>query len=163
MTDTLRLPVIKLWKQVVVPVQGDISDELADRLREQVLETLRDSDAEGLIIDVTGVWMVDSHLCSVLTNMAGSARLMGSECVICGMSAEIALTLQAMDIDLSSVHTALNLEEAFAHFGIRPNLDKKARGRAFGNALAAEGKANGTRAGQSTATGVTHGRLNPRT
>lgn len=156
MTDTLRLPVIKLWKQVVVPVQGDISDELADRLREQVLETLRDSDAEGLIIDVTGVWMVDSHLCSVLTNMAGSARLMGSECVICGMSAEIALTLQAMDIDLSSVHTALNLEEAFAHFGIRPNLDKKTRGRAFGQALSAQGE-------QTANGGVSHGRLNPRT
>lgn len=160
MNDTARLPVIKLWKQVVVPLQGDISDVLADRLREQVLETLRDSDAEGLIIDVTGVWMVDSHLCSVLSNMAGSARLMGSECVICGMSAEIALTLQAMDIDLSAVHTTLNLEEAFAHFGIRPDL----AGRKKKGALAL--KADSDKAAKKTnafGVGVTHGRLNFRT
>jgi rsbT antagonist protein RsbS len=162
MTDALRLPVIKLWKQVVVPLQGDISDVVADRLREQVLETLRDSDAQGLIIDVTGVWMVDSHLCSVLSNMAGSARLMGSECVICGMSAEIALTLQAMDIDLSGIHTALGLEEAFAHFGIRPTLPTKKERAPNANGSAAPSTAPAERR-SLTPFGVTHGRLPRRT
>jgi rsbT antagonist protein RsbS len=130
MTDpisTTRLPVIKLWGQVLVPLQGDLNDAVAERLREQVLETIRTSDAEGLIIDVTGIWMVDSHLCAVLSNMAGSARIMGTECVICGMSAEIALTLQAMDIDMSWIRTALTLEEAFAALGIRPASKKKAK------------------------------------
>lgn len=156
---TIRLPIIKLWKQVLVPLQGDISDVLADRLREQVLETIRSSDAQGLIIDVTGVWMVDSHLCSVLSNMAGSARLMGTECVICGMSAEIALTLQAMDIDLSAIRTALSLEEAFGLFGIRPALkgEKRPNGEKRGSPT---GGAPEARPGS---TGISHGRFGLRT
>jgi rsbT antagonist protein RsbS len=114
-----RLPIISAWNQILVPLQGEISDPVAERIREQILETIRTTGAEGLIIDVTGVWMMDSHLCSVISNIAASARLMGTECVICGMSAQIALTLHAMGIDLRNVRTALTLEQAFASLGIR--------------------------------------------
>lgn len=113
-----RLPIIKAWNQIIVPLQGEISDALAERIRDQVLNTIKDAGAEGLIIDITGVWMMDSHLCSVISNIAASARIMGTDCIICGMSAQIALTLHAMDIDLGNVKAALTLEEAFASLGI---------------------------------------------
>lgn len=113
-----RLPIIKLWNQILVPLQGQITDAVAERLLEQVLEAILASDAEGLIIDLTGVWMVDSHLCSVLSKMAASARLMGARSIMCGMSAEIAITLQTMGIDMAGVQTSLTLEEAFASLGI---------------------------------------------
>jgi rsbT antagonist protein RsbS len=113
-----RLPIIKAWNQIVVPLQGEISDALAERIRDEVLRTIKDVGAEGLIIDITGVWMMDSHLCAVISNIAASARIMGATCIICGMSAQIALTLHAMGIDLGNVKTALTLEEAFASLGI---------------------------------------------
>jgi len=119
MSELDRLPVISVWNLILVPLQGEISDPIAERIREQVLETIRSTGAEGLIVDITGVWMMDSHLCSVISNIAASARLMGTRCVICGMSAQIALTLHAMGIDLGNVRTALTLEQAFASFGIR--------------------------------------------
>ncbi len=125
MTDPERLPVISLWSHVLVPLQGEISDALAERLVDQVLETIRDSAAEGLIIDLTGVWMVDSHLCAVLSRLAASARLMGAHSIMCGMNAQVALTLQTMGIELTSVRTALTLEEAFKSLGIG-RLEKKA-------------------------------------
>ncbi|SRR6266498_1796449 len=120
MQDLDRLPIIKLWNVILVPLQGDITDALADRLRQNVLATINESGAEGLVIDVTGVWMIDSHLCSVMTNLAAAARLMGTHSIICGMSAEIALTLQTMGVDLRGVKTALTVEEAFAILGIKP-------------------------------------------
>lgn len=113
-----RLPIIRAWTHILVPLQGEISDAVAERIRDVVLARIRDTGAEGLIIDITGVWMMDSHLCSVISNMAASARLMGASCIICGMSAQIALTLHAMGIDLGNVRTALSLEEAFASLGI---------------------------------------------
>jgi rsbT antagonist protein RsbS len=113
-----RLPVIKVWDQVLVPLQGEISDAVAERLFDQVLETIKESGAEGLILDLTGVWMVDSHLCAVLSRLAASARLMGAESIMCGMNAQIAITLQSMGIDMGSVRTALTLEEAFRSLGI---------------------------------------------
>lgn len=119
MSDSLdRLPVINLWNHLLVPLQGDISDGMAERLVDQVLDTIRDSGAEGLIIDLTGIWMVDSHLCAVLSRLAASARLMGAHSIICGMNAQVAITLQTMGIDMSVVGTSLTLEAAFKSLGI---------------------------------------------
>jgi rsbT antagonist protein RsbS len=126
--DLDRLPIIKLWNLILVPLQGDITDALADRLRQNVLEMINTSGAEGLVIDVTGVWMIDSHLCAVMSNLAASARLMGTRSIICGMSAEIALTLQTMGVDMGGVKTALTVEEAFDMLGVRPvKRDKTSR------------------------------------
>ena len=69
-------------------------------------------------MDVTGLWLMDSHLCAVLSQIASAARLMGSETVICGMAPEIALTLQAMGLELSNVGTELSLEQALARLGV---------------------------------------------
>jgi rsbT antagonist protein RsbS len=120
MNDELnRLPIIKLWNQILVPLQGEITDEMADRLRSNVLEKIHSTGADGLVIDVTGVWTIDSHLCSVISRLAASAQLMGTRSIICGMSADIAMTLQTMGIDLSGIRTALTVEEAFAILGVR--------------------------------------------
>lgn len=120
-----RLPVIKVWDQVLVPLQGEISDAVAERLFDQVLETIKESGAEGLIIDLTGIWMIDSHLCAVLSRLAAAARLMGAESIMCGMNAQIAITLQSMGIDMGQVRTALTLEEAFRSLGIGRVVPKK--------------------------------------
>jgi rsbT antagonist protein RsbS len=117
--DINRLPIIRLWNQILVPLQGEITDEMADRLRNNVLEKIHATGADGLVIDVTGVWTIDSHLCSVISRLAASAQLMGTRSVICGMSADIAMTLQTMGIDLSGIRTALTVEEAFALLGVR--------------------------------------------
>ena len=69
-------------------------------------------------MDVTGLWLMDSHLCSVLSGVAAAARLMGTETLICGMSPEIALTLQAMGLELPNVGTELSLEEALSRLGV---------------------------------------------
>ncbi|HVH47487.1 MAG TPA: STAS domain-containing protein [Labilithrix sp.] len=124
MSDTDRLPVINVWNHILVPLQGEISDAIAEKLVDQVLETIRDAGAEGLIIDLTGIWMVDSHLCSVLSRLAASARLMGAHSIMCGMNAQVAITLQTMGIDMEVVRTALTLEEAFKSLGIG-RLEKK--------------------------------------
>jgi rsbT antagonist protein RsbS len=116
--DLNRLPIIRLWDQILVPLQGEITDALAERLRHDLLETIHTSGADGLVIDVTGVWTIDSHLCSVISGLAAAAKLMGTRSIICGMSAEIAMTLQTMGIELSGVKTALTVEEAFASLGV---------------------------------------------
>jgi rsbT antagonist protein RsbS len=135
MSDELnRLPIIRLWDQILVPLQGEITDALAERLRQDLLETIHASGADGLVIDVTGVWTIDSHLCSVISNLAAAARLMGTRSIICGMSAEIAMTLQTMGIELPGVQTALTVEEAFASLGVH-QLDRSATRAPHGPAL----------------------------
>jgi rsbT antagonist protein RsbS len=71
------------------------------------------------VIDVTGVWMIDSHLCAVLSHLASCARLMGTRTIISGLSPEIALTLQTMGVELQSMQTALTVEQALEMLGLR--------------------------------------------
>ena len=113
-----RIPVIQLWQRIVVPLQGDVTDETAAVLVDDVLRTIRDSAAAGLVIDVTGMWTMDSPLCHVIANLAAAAKLMGTPTVICGMSAPIAMTLQTMGADFRLAQTALTLEDALERLGV---------------------------------------------
>jgi rsbT antagonist protein RsbS len=114
-----RIPIIPLWGQLIVPLQGDITDAQAAQLCSDVLRDIQRTSARGMVVDISGLWLVDSHLCAVLARLAASARLMGTRTVLCGMGADVALTLQSMGIQLEGVETALGLEAGLALLGIR--------------------------------------------
>jgi rsbT antagonist protein RsbS len=113
-----RLPIINLWDRILVPMQGDVTDDLAEQLNTEVLRIIHETGAKGLVIDLTGVWIMDSHLCAVLSNLASAARLMGTPTILSGLSPEIAMTLQAMGVALDAVQTALTLEQALTMLGL---------------------------------------------
>jgi len=120
---THSIPVIELWGQLVVPLQGEIRDSQIDDLQRRVLERIRDRGAEGLVIDASGVWLMDSHLCATVGKLASAARLMGVRAVLCGLGADVVMTLQSMGIELQGVDTALELESALEHLGVRVVLE----------------------------------------
>lgn len=132
MLDTLdddletRLPIIWLWDCMLVPLQGELSDGQAARLTHDVLDGIRQRGCEGLIIEVSGLWLVDSHLCASLADIARAARLMGTRTMLSGLRPEVALTLLAMDITFTGFETALNLEQALEALGIRRAEDDRA-------------------------------------
>jgi rsbT antagonist protein RsbS len=126
-------------------LQGEVTDRLAERLSQEVLDAVHEHGASGLVIDVTGVWMIDSHLTAVLSHLASCARLMGTRTIISGLSPEIALTLQTMGVEFQAMQTALTVEQALEMLGLRvtrPGTKKGAasagseQGRERGDALA---------------------------
>jgi rsbT antagonist protein RsbS len=118
-----RIPIIRLWRLLLVPVQGELTDSHAEQLRLDVLAEIHAAGSDGLVLDVTGLWLMDSHLCAVLTRLAQAAALMGTRTVVCGMSADVAITIQSMGLELRGVRTALTLEEALQTFGVQPPID----------------------------------------
>jgi rsbT antagonist protein RsbS len=118
MEANAQIPIIELWGQLLVPLQGDVTDRQADQLRERVLQRIVDRGSEGVVIDVSGVAVLDSHLCAVLGKLAAAARLMGAHSVLCGMGPEMVMTLMAMGIELHGTQTALGLEDALRTLGI---------------------------------------------
>jgi rsbT antagonist protein RsbS len=122
-----RIPVIKLWGILLVPLQGDISDQQMSALSNTVLDEIRKGDTLGVAIDLSGLWMVDSHLCAAFANLAAAAKYMGARTLLCGMSPDIAMTLQSMDIELQGVPTTLTLEHAMADLGLRPPKSRLSR------------------------------------
>ena len=113
------IPIIKFWDLLLVPLQGDLTDDMAARLVSEVLERIHRDGSRGLIIDITGLWLVDSHLCAVLSQLASAASLMGATTIISGMKPEIAMTLETMGIRMANVTTTLDLETALDVHGVR--------------------------------------------
>lgn len=113
-----RIPIIKLWNRIVAPLQGDVSDHQAAELMNDVLQEIQTNGASGLALDLTGVWLMDSHLCAVLSHIVAAASLMGAKTVISGMKPEIAMTLQTMGVEIAA-QTALTLEEALEILGVQ--------------------------------------------
>jgi rsbT antagonist protein RsbS len=113
-----RIPIIKLWHLLLIPLQGEMTDELANQLMNEVLDRIHQLGCSGLVIDITGLWMVDSHLCAVLSQLASAASLMGARTFISGMKPDIALTLETMGVQLQGVSTTLDLEDALELLGV---------------------------------------------
>lgn len=123
-TGYQRIPIIKLWTLLLVPLQGELTDNLANQLTTEVLARIHEQGCSGLIIDITGLWIVDSHLCAVLSELSSAASLMGARTLLSGMKPDIALTLETMGVELKGVRTTLNLEDALSALGVRgPTLD----------------------------------------
>jgi rsbT antagonist protein RsbS len=117
--STDKIPIIKLWSILLVPLQGGITDRASEVLKTEVLTRIHGEDVDGLIIDISALWLVDSHLCSILSHIASAAALMGTQTVISGMKPETAITLETMGIELKGVHSTLNLEGALHELGVR--------------------------------------------
>lgn len=112
-----RIPIIKLWHVLLIPLQGELTDELADQLTAEVLDRIHREGTSGIVVDITGLWMVDSHLCSVLSQLSAAAQLLGAKTIISGLKPDIALTLETMGIELHALTTALDLEAALLGLG----------------------------------------------
>lgn len=122
-----NIPIIKLWHLLLVPLQGEMTDDVASRLMSEVLERIYRDGSSGLVIDITGLWIIDSHLCSVLSQISDAASLMGAQTVICGMKPEIALTLETMGVHLDNITSSLDLEGALSLLGVAKPDQKAAR------------------------------------
>jgi len=121
---TERIPILSFWNILLVPIQGEVHDRLALDLCEEVLKRIHAGGAHALVIDLTGAWMIDSHLCAVLSRLATSAALMGSRTVFSGMSPEAALTVQMMGIDMPHVDTARTLANALELVGVKRVVER---------------------------------------
>jgi rsbT antagonist protein RsbS len=107
-----RIPIIGLYDDLIVPIQGAIADDVMVTLQDDVTRRIQDGNVRGLVVDVSGVETLDSFLTRNLRDLALSARLMGVTAVVSGLRPAVAITLVEMGLEIPGVHTALNLERA---------------------------------------------------
>lgn len=108
----LSLPVLQLSNQLlVVPLVGVIDTMRARQLIESLLGGIRDRRARGVVIDVTGVPIVDTAVANHLVQACAAARLMGAAVAITGISPEMAQTLVALGAKLPDAATLVDLQE----------------------------------------------------
>ena len=106
----IRIPILKIKNYLVVPIQVDMDDETITGLQRDILQQIESTGAQGVLIDISILEMVDSYLGRMLGDTAKMARLIGAEVVITGMQPAVAITLVELGLRLEGLHTALNME-----------------------------------------------------
>ena len=119
MNDNYRIPIIKLYDSLIVSVQVSLSDRLVTQLKDDITHRIELTGTHSLIIDVSGVDIMDSYISRAIRDIGLIARLMGTQTVISGLDPMVAMTLVEMGMDLEGVRTALNLESALELTGHR--------------------------------------------
>lgn len=112
MSGRARIPVIGLAGSLVVSIQVDLSDSSIADLKEDVAGAVAARSPRGLVIDVSGVGVLDSYTTRSICDLGLVARLMGVPTVICGIQPAVAMTLAEMGIDLQGLTCALTLDDA---------------------------------------------------
>ncbi|KUO09199.1 STAS domain-containing protein [Streptomyces sp. DSM 15324] len=113
----VSVPVLRLGDVLLVTLQGDLYDGMAARLQQDVAQAIVDSRVTGVVIDISGVEIVDSFLGRVLAEIAEHARLLAARTVVAGMRPAVALTLVELGLTLPGLRTALNTEAALEQLG----------------------------------------------
>jgi rsbT antagonist protein RsbS len=109
-----RLPILKLGRALLVTVQVDMHDRLALALEEDLSAKIVTTGARGVLIDISGLEIVDSFMGRMLDNIAAVSRLLDADTVVVGMRPAVAITLVELGLSLNGVMTALNVERGIA-------------------------------------------------
>ena len=112
-----RIPILKLGGALLVSIQVDIHDRLARALEEDLSNRIVATGARGVMIDISGLDVVDSFMGRMLDNIAAVSRLLDADTVVVGMRPAVAITLVELGLSLTGVKTALNVERGMALIG----------------------------------------------
>jgi rsbT antagonist protein RsbS len=108
------IPILRLGQTLLATMPDELRDHVAQAFQEDVLTALEGRGASGLVVDISGLEVVDTYVARVLADTGRMARLMGADTVLVGMRPEVAATLVRMGYVMAGIRTALNLEEGLA-------------------------------------------------
>jgi rsbT co-antagonist protein RsbR len=112
----LSSPVIPVLNGVLVmPLIGAIDSERATLLVTALLSAIEQHHAMIVLMDVTGVPLVDTQVARVLLQAADAARLLGAEPILVGIRPELAQTIVGLGLDLSTLKTQADLQSGIRY------------------------------------------------
>lgn len=110
----LSTPTIQLWEQIIVlPIIGILDSKRALDMTDSMLNKIIETNSKVAILDIQGVPAVDSSVANHLIKITKACYLLGCECILSGISPNIAQTLVSIGVDLSGMTTKSNLRDAF--------------------------------------------------
>lgn len=123
-----RIPILKMGDFLLVTIQVDMHDQLASALQDDLTNKISKVNAKGVLIDISSLDIVDSFIGRMLANTSAMARVLDAQTVVVGMQPAVAITLVELGLNLSGVHTALDVEkgmELLRRHIANPGLEEK--------------------------------------
>jgi rsbT antagonist protein RsbS len=115
----MRIAIPRLGRILLVAIQQDLSDNEALEFQSNLLSTIAEIEALGVVIDISALDVVDSFMARVINDTASMARLLGAEVIVCGIQPFVALTLVEMGRGLLGADCTFNLEQGLKTLQVR--------------------------------------------
>lgn len=109
-----RVPLQLSRNCIVASIQVDLSDEVLARFRLDLLDRLQRSSARAIILDVSGIEIIDLAEFRALRDTMTMARLMGARTIFAGFRPGVVSALVELDAEVDEIEAAFNLDGAFA-------------------------------------------------
>ncbi|MBM7096815.1 MULTISPECIES: RsbT co-antagonist protein RsbRA [Alteribacter] len=119
----LSAPLIPVFNNIsVMPLIGTIDTERAKQIMENLLTGVIEHRSQVVLIDITGVPVVDTMVAHHIIQASEAVRLVGAKCILVGIRPEIAQTIVNLGIDLGKFPTKSSLKK-----GIEAALEMTSR------------------------------------
>ena len=113
----LSTPILEIWDRVLaLPIIGTLDNKRVLELTTTLLDRIQRDRAECIILDITGVEIVDTSTANHLLRVVRATRLLGTACILTGMSAKIAQTLVGLGAEFESTVTLRSLKDGLKHY-----------------------------------------------
>jgi rsbT antagonist protein RsbS len=113
-----RIPILKMGEFLLVTIQVDMHDQLALTLQDDLMSKITKTGAQGVLIDISALGMVDSFIGRMIANISSMASILDARTVLVGMQPAVAITLVELGLSLRGVATALNVDRGMEHLRI---------------------------------------------
>ena len=105
-----RIPILRIGKSLLVTIQVEMMDQTALALQDDIANRIVETAANGVLIDISALAIVDSFVGRMLASISGISRVLDATTVVVGMQPAVAITLVELGLSLTGVRTALNVE-----------------------------------------------------
>ncbi len=136
----LSTPIAEIWDDILLlPIVSSLDSQRAAEMTEKLLDRVKQTRSRCIIIDITGVELVDTNTANSMLKMTRAARLLGTMCVLTGIRPEIARTMVQLGVELDGIRTLRSLKdglrECFAFLHKLKQQERQASQSEHGGAL----------------------------
>ncbi|MEV8566506.1 STAS domain-containing protein [Streptomyces sp. NPDC051322] len=121
-TPMAGVPILRLGSVLVTGLLNELDDKAATAFADELTERIAADEAQGVLIDISRLELIDSFVARMLMELTTMARLLGARVIVAGMRPPVAITLVELGLQLAGVETALNAEQGMASLGWKQNL-----------------------------------------
>ncbi|MEQ4204212.1 STAS domain-containing protein [Actinopolymorpha sp. B17G11] len=107
-------PILRIEDTLLVSLQGDLDDTTVIAIEDQLTREVVRTHVTGILIDVSGLSVIDSFSARVIARFIGMVRLLGSQAAVVGIQPAVAITLVELGVPMGHLDTALNAEQGVA-------------------------------------------------
>lgn len=117
----MSVPVLPITAHaLLMPLVGALDSERIRAAQDRALDLIeRQRGVRYLVLDITGVPIVDSQVAGGLIQLVHATRLLGAEVIVVGIRPEVAQTVVGLGLDLSIITTRSSLQEGVSYVSKR--------------------------------------------